>query len=198
VDVEHVLRLLVRAAAAVDQELLDDEAGRVRYEQFHATAERYTHARARRDDPGRQEEQIEVPQLLGGDPRRRERGVRLPAARRPATAERGQELRVEAGVLVPEAVVGHRGSVVAQELLAEPCLLEGSTQVSRETSTGPEREVGIAREERLVRRRAGEGVEAVKPVRPAPDHDQVAQPGPKRLDETGEGGEVVHVTTLRR
>jgi hypothetical protein len=198
VEVEHVLCLLVRATAAVDQQLLDDEARRVRHEHVQVPGQADSRPWPHGDDPGRDQQQLEVPQLLRGDPGLRQGGVGSATTLALAAVERGQELHVEPGIGLAEVVMGDCRGMVPQQLLPEPRLLQRSSDVTGKTGAGRKGQIGIARAQGQVGRWVGQRMEPVKPVGPATDDDQVTQPGPEGAEQAGERREVVHLRPFRR
>lgn len=117
-DVQSVLRLLRAAAVGLDEELLRDEAYRVRQLHVGRARERQAESRVETDGPWIGEKEIQVPQLLRGHTCSLERGVRgaIPPGSR--AKEWRQKLHVEA---VPAAkhVLGDGRDVLSREFLPE-------------------------------------------------------------------------------
>jgi len=111
---------------------------------------------------------------------------------------RRQELRVEPRVLFSQPIVRRRWRVVSKQLLAESGVVQRRTKIAVEDRVRREGEVGIARAQGLIRRRARLRMEPVQPMRPAADNNELPEPRSKSRDETREGIEVLQLSDLPR
>lgn len=85
--------------------------------------------------------------------------------------------------------------IVSTESPREPGIVQRLTDISFERRPQRERDISVSCSQWEVRWLAGQWVEPMKTMRPAPDDDKVAEPGADSFDQTGEGFGVLHVTT---
>jgi hypothetical protein len=121
VDVENVLCLHGGGTIRVDEQLLDHEARRIRYEHVEVGRDRKLSLGADSQGPWLDEQDVQVPQLLCGNARNRRGRVALSPLHF-APDEGREELGVEACVLVAEPIVRCRRRIFPERLLGEASL----------------------------------------------------------------------------
>jgi hypothetical protein len=141
--------------------------------------------------PRLDEQDVQVPQRLGGDAAFRHGGVALPPLDF-ATDERREELGVEPSVLVAEPIVRGGRRVVSEELLGKASLRQRLAHIAGEGLVGREGEVGVTGPEREVVRGLRQAMKAMEPMSPTAHDHQLAQPRPERCHEPCEGFEILH------
>lgn len=139
-----------------------------------------------------------MPQLLRVDARLHNCHVRRAAPLYLASQEGDQELRVESRVVVHERVLRDWRAVVSGVLRLETGIFQRPANIAVHGCMQRKRNIDVSRPERGVCRHAGQRVQTVKAMCPAPDDDEVAKPGSQGLDQPGESGGVVHLIPSAR
>ncbi len=94
--------------------------------------------------------------------------------------------------------MGHRWRVLTDKRPGEAGGAERLPDATRERGAERDCEVHVTRSYRLMTEGVGQRMQPMQTVGPAAGDDQVAEAGPKRVDEPAEGGSVLHVTPARQ
>jgi len=125
VDVEQVLRLLVRLALGKDEQLLGQIARRIRDLDIETDAtERIAVPTRESDRPRLRDGDVDIPKLLRGDSSDHRGRVPAPVAAVRAAGERDEKFHVQAAVFITEAVFTDRWPILAEEALSKSLALQ--------------------------------------------------------------------------